>query len=137
MGSEEVEEKESLTVRPDLEFAQPGLGEKMDIRALAQINERLEQITGQLDHMPEDSPERPLVEKEKEVLLQYLRSNFGPGYKTRGFDGPSEKARKNVSRAITSAYHKIEDDFPPLVAYLRGTIKIGTDCSYNPPTPTP
>ena len=120
-----------------MDLAQPALGEKMDIRALAQINERLEQITGQLDHMPEDSPERPLVEKEKEDLLQHLGSNLGPGYKTRRFDGPSERARKKVSRAISRAYHKIKDDFPPLVAYLRGTIKIGKDCSYNPPTPTP
>ncbi|MCH7708705.1 MAG: hypothetical protein IH884_09445 [Myxococcales bacterium] len=133
MSHEQLADEESMTLTSNLEFARRDLGEMTDKKSLAKYRAELKEIEAELDRLPPDSPERPMVEADKEKLLQHLNSVLKLGGEIRTFDGPKEQARKNVSRAIKLAIKKIQREFPVLAACLDSAVKRGTECCYNPP----
>ena len=49
------------------------------------------------------------------------------------FGDEAERARKTVSARVRDALSKIGPVHPELAAHLRGSLRLGTRCSYSPP----
>jgi hypothetical protein len=75
---------------------------------------------------------------EKAFLVRELAAATGPaatglGGRPRRLGTESERARRNVTRAIRSAIARIRDRAPAAAAHLDQAVRTGTRCSYSPP----
>lgn len=71
---------------------------------------------------------------EKSLQAEFAR-DFGKSGQAR-LQGPSERSRQNVQKAIRAALAGIMKVHPALGGHLKAAIRTGRDCTYNPAQPT-
>ena len=70
---------------------------------------------------------------ERDALIRELAAAAGLGHRDRKLGDQAERARKTVSARVRDALSKIGPVHPELAAHLRGSLRLGTRCSYSPP----
>jgi len=73
---------------------------------------------------------------ERDALIRELAAAAGLGHRDRRLGDEAERARKTVSARVRDALVKIGQVHPDLAGHLRGSLRMGTRCSYSPAEPT-
>ncbi|MGH3161233.1 MAG: hypothetical protein ACRDOC_05065, partial [Streptosporangiaceae bacterium] len=76
------------------------------------------------------------LRSEREALIHELAAASGLGHRDRRLGDEAERARKTVSARVRDALAKIGRVHPELAGHLRGSLRMGTRCSYSPAEPT-
>jgi AAA ATPase domain len=74
-----------------------------------------------------------MLRNERDALIRELAAAAGLGHRDRKLGDEAERARKTVSARVRDALSKIGPVHPELAAHLRGSLRLGTRCSYSPP----
>jgi len=74
-----------------------------------------------------------VLRNERDALIRELAAAAGMGHRDRKLGDEAERARKTVSARVRDALSKIGPVHPELAAHLRGSLRLGTRCSYSPP----
>jgi len=109
-------------------------GEVIDAQAKAEYRRRLADLREELEEAEElnDLGRVDRARAEIEALSDQLAEGIGLGGRHRRAASHVERARVNVTKRIAIALKKVNEHDPALAAYLRGRIKTGTLCSYEP-----
>ena len=73
-----------------------------------------------------------VLRNERDALIHELAAAAGLGHRDRKLGDEAERARKTVSARVRDALSKIGPVHPELAAHLRGSLRLGTRCSYSP-----
>jgi len=73
-----------------------------------------------------------VLRNERDALIRELAAAAGLGHRDRKLGDEAERARKTVSARVRDALSKIGPVHPELAAHLRGSLRLGTRCSYSP-----
>ncbi len=76
------------------------------------------------------------LRSERDALIHELAAAAGLGHRDRKLGDEAERARKTVSARVRDALAKIGQVHPELAGHLRGSLRMGTRCSYSPAEPT-
>jgi hypothetical protein len=108
--------------------------EVIDDKALNEIKQKIRDLKEQIEEAHENfnTDRAEALEDEKEKLEKYLLSATGLMGRSRNFNNPSEKVRKNVTNQISRCIKRIQENHPTLGTHLKNSIKTGTLCSYSP-----
>ena len=120
------------------DLPRPGADPILDDTAKAQFKTRLNILAGEIQNA-EDAGNTARAEHlsaERDSLIHALAAAAGLGGRTRRLGDQSERARKTVSARVRDAVSKIDRVHPALAAHLRGSLRMGTVCSYAPNQPT-
>jgi len=71
-------------------------------------------------------------EEEYEKLVEHVKTLYDKHGKPKKLNKKSDNHRRNVQRAMKTAFEKIEKDFPDIYKFLYSLIETGTFCRYNP-----
>jgi hypothetical protein len=106
----------------------------LDEEAKAQYKRRLTQLDEEIDRAVELGDDRRATEydRERQALLDQLRTAAGLGGRDRRLGDEAERARKTVTARIRDTLRKLEQHHPQLAAHLRATISTGITCAYRP-----
>lgn len=98
---------------------------------------RLDDLRSALDEAESfsDAERASRLHEEIEVLSRTLASAAGLGGGERP-DAAAERARVNVTRAISDAVKRIREHAPTLARHLDASVRTGALCSYRPPDDT-
>ena len=109
-------------------------GAMLDSQAKQDYKRQLNELREDLEeaHAFNDPGRVEKLQQEIDVLTQELARAVGLGGRERRAGSHAERARVNVTRAITSAVQKIAEHHAGLGCYFRDTIRTGTFCSYVP-----
>jgi hypothetical protein len=109
-------------------------GEVLDAEAKARYRERLADLQEELEEAQRFNDLERAARAEHEIgfLTDELGRAVGLGGRTRRAGSAAERARLNVSRAISAAVKRIGGQERALEEHLTATIKTGLFCSYNP-----
>ncbi len=109
-------------------------GEMLDAQARAAYKRRLDELREDLDEAERfnDTGRSERLREELEVLTRELSRAVGIGGRARVAGSHAERARVNVTRAISAALKKIAAQHPALGEHFAHTIRTGTFCSYGP-----
>lgn len=113
--------------------------EILDGRARDDYRRRAAELQAELDEA-EQHADLGRVDKlraELELLHDELRRAVGLGGRARKTAGNVERARKAVYNRIRSALDRVEREAPALARHLRGALRTGTFCVYDPERPVP
>jgi hypothetical protein len=117
----------------ELVVGAPGmvLDDGPDQRALRDYRARLDELRGELDQAEAlgDLGRAQGLRNELETLMVGLSDQLGAPRQR----GPSETARKAVTKALRTQIGKILEEHPALGRHLRDTVRLGTVCVYAPP----
>jgi hypothetical protein len=117
----------------ELVIGSPGmlLDDGPDQRALRDYRSRLDELRGELDQAEAmgDLGRAQGLRDELETLMVGLSSQLGAPRQR----GPSETARKAVTKALRTQIGKILEEHPALGRHLRDAVRLGTVCVYAPP----
>jgi tetratricopeptide (TPR) repeat protein len=119
----------------DLRAASPeDAGEHLDPEALLQYRARMRDLRSDLEEASanDDLGHSERIQAEIDFLERELSRAVGLGGRVRRAGSASERARVNVTRAVSEALRRIGRHHPTLGAHLRDTIRTGTTCSYRP-----
>jgi len=114
-------------------------GEILDAQAIAAYKRRLRDLQDDLKEAEahNDLGRSQNLKEEILFLTRQLAAATGLGGRQRRAGGHAEKARINVTKAISSAIKKIRTEHPALGRFLSTSIKTGTFCSYTPDAANP
>jgi hypothetical protein len=114
-------------------------GEMLDRQARAAYRTRLAELREELQEAQafDDLGRAAQAQREIDILTQELAAAVGIGGRSRHAASSTERARVNVTRAISTALRRIAANHEALGRYLAATIKRGTFCSYTPDARTP
>lgn len=73
---------------------------------------------------------------EREHLTEQLAAAVGLGGRDRRAAAAAERARVNVTRAISDSVKRVRAFSPPLARHLEASIRTGAFCAYKPPDAT-
>ncbi|MFI6285827.1 AAA family ATPase [Streptomyces sp. NPDC051018] len=109
----------------------------LDEEAKTRYRQRLEQLDEEIDRAAERGDDRRAAEysREREALLDELRTAAGLGGRTRRLGDEAERARKTVTARIRDTLRKLDTLHPELAAHLRDSVTTGAYCAYRPATP--
>jgi hypothetical protein len=110
----------------------------LDETAKAHYKARLKQIAGQLDTADargDEAVARQLT-AERQALVGELARASGLGGRPRRLGDTSERARKAVGARVRDTLGRLGRVHPDLASHLRGSLRLGTTCSYTPAEPT-
>ncbi len=109
-------------------------GEMLDAEAKARYRERLADLQEELEEAQRFNDLERAARAEHEIgfLTDELGRAVGLGGRTRRAGSAAERARLNVSRAISAALKRIGGQERALGEHLTATIRTGLFCSYNP-----
>src|SRR5262249_36291997 len=115
-----------------------GLGDSgaiLDARAKSAYRARLDELRSELVEAEEvaDTGRIARMRDEVEHLTQQLASAVRLGGRDGRAGAAAERARVNVTRAISDSVKRIREFSPPLARHLEASIRTGTFCSYRPP----
>ena len=112
----------------------PGADPVLDDRAKAEFKARLAALATDIDQAEDwnDLERAEQLRGERDALLHHLAAATGLGGRSRRLGDQTERARKTVSARVRDALAKIDQVHPTLAAHLRGTLSMGTVCSYSP-----
>lgn len=123
----------------DLDLGVEGdAGEALDATARAEYRFRLLDLEEEIDEADANNdPERASgAREEREFLLGELRAAVGLGGRARRVLDPAERARKAITGRIRDAVIHVEAACPRAGHHLRRSIRTGSFCVYDPPSPT-
>jgi len=119
-----------------LSIGGPGasLDDAPDERARREYRVRLGDLHAELDDAERlaDRGRAECLRAELDRLVTHLAERFGRRAQRRG---PSEAARKAVTKVLRTQIGKLLDLHPPLGRHLRDSVRMGTVCVYAPPNP--
>ncbi|MET4925707.1 AAA family ATPase [Streptomyces sp. PSRA5] len=106
----------------------------LDERAKAEYRRRLDQLDLAIDRAGErgDDTGAAAYDRERQALLDELRTAAGLGGRTRRLGDEAERARKTVTARIRDTLRKLDALHPELAAHLRKSVTTGSTCAYRP-----
>lgn len=106
----------------------------LDEQAKAQYRRRIEALDEQIDRTLqfERDEEAAELDREREALLEELRSATGLGGRSRKLDDASDRARKAVTARIKDTLRKMQEVHPELALLLRDHVSTGASCMFSP-----
>ncbi|WP_329034248.1 AAA family ATPase [Streptomyces sp. NBC_01725] len=106
----------------------------LDERAKAEYRRRLDQLDQEIDRAGErgDDARAAAYDRERQALLDELRTAAGLGGRTRRLGDEAERARKTVTARIRDTLRKLDALHPELAAHLRKSVTTGATCAYRP-----
>ncbi|MDX2166120.1 MAG: response regulator [Deltaproteobacteria bacterium] len=119
------------------ELAVGGLGdagELLDLRAKQEYRQRLIDLRAELAEAERfaDHGRAARSREEIERLAQQLAAAVGLGGRDRRAAAVTERARVNVTRAISDSLKRIRESAPLLARHLEASIRTGAFCAYQP-----
>ena len=110
-------------------------GPVLDPPARSAYRRRLDELRAELAEADafNDVARAARMRDEIDQLSQQLASAVGLGGRERRVGAAAERARVNVTRAISDAVKRIREHCPPLARHLDASIRTGTLCTYRPP----
>ena len=118
-------------------LARMGADPVLDEPAKAAYKARLAGLAGEIEDA-EDTGRAGRAEAlraERDALVRELAAAAGLGRRDRKLGDEAERARKTVSARVRDALAKIGRVHPELADHLRGSLRMGTRCSYSPAEP--
>jgi tetratricopeptide (TPR) repeat protein len=106
----------------------------LDEPAKAAYRRRLDHLDSAIDQATDrgDDTRAAALDREREALLQELRTAAGLGGRTRRLGDEAERARKAVTARIRDTLRKLTDLHPELAEHLKSTVTTGSSCRYAP-----
>ncbi|MDX6232926.1 MAG: hypothetical protein QOH68_1926 [Nocardioidaceae bacterium] len=107
----------------------------LDDTAKAAYRHRIEALDAAIIVARDDGDETRLqnAEDERDAIIAELRAATGLAGRSRRLGDPGERARSTVTARIKEAMRRIEAVHPELAAHLRGSVRTGRACVYQPP----
>jgi len=104
---------------------------------LKECQDRLAAITAELEAAGADNDAARVgsLEREREKILEYVRSCTGRNGRLRRAPDHQERIRKSVSNAISRAITAIGDQHEVLGRHLRNSVRTGYEVTYDPEAP--
>ncbi|MFJ6609875.1 ATP-binding protein [Streptomyces sp. NPDC091289] len=106
----------------------------LDEEAKRRYKEHLARLDAEIDRAAARD-DAGLVEKydrERQALLDELRTAAGLGGRSRRLGDQTERARKTVTARIRDTLRKLDTLHPALAAHLKASVTTGTTCAYRP-----
>jgi len=124
---------------PELQLDTAAAPSVLDPQARTAYRARLDELREQIEEAEQwhDSERAARGREEMDVLAAELARSVGLGGRDRKAASAAERARLNVTRAISAATKRIEAVHPSLGDHLVASVKTGTFCSYEPALPQP
>lgn len=112
-------------------------GPALDATARAAYRDRLAQLRDAIDEAEAnaDGMRAGELREEETMLVRELAAAVGLGGRDRPVGAATERARVNVTRAISDAVKRIAVHAPGLARHLEASVRTGAWCSYRPPRP--
>lgn len=109
-------------------------GEVLDGTARTAYRRRVEQLRAECDEALDAGAydRAEALQAELDQVVAQLAQAFGLGGRARRASSAAERARLNVTRAIRSAIHRIEEVLPEPGAALDRHVRTGTYSAYDP-----
>jgi hypothetical protein len=109
------------------------LDDAPDERARREYRARLEDLQAELDEAEQlaDRGRAERLQAELDQLMTHLSERFGTRAQRQG---PSEAARKAVTKVLRTQIGKLLELHPALGRHLRDSVQMGTVCVYAPTT---
>ncbi|MYR93619.1 MULTISPECIES: ATP-binding protein [unclassified Streptomyces] len=106
----------------------------LDEEAKRRYKEHLDRLDAEIDRAAarDDTRQVEAYDRERQALLDQLRTAAGLGGRTRRLDDRTERARKTVTARIRDTLRKLDSLHPELAAHLRESVTTGTTCAYRP-----
>ncbi|BFP53957.1 hypothetical protein SCMC78_37640 [Streptomyces sp. CMC78] len=106
----------------------------LDEEAKRRYKERLARLDAGIDRAAarDDTRQVETYDRERQALLDELRTAAGLGGRTRRLGDQTERARKTVTARIRDTLRKLETLHPALAAHLKASVTTGTTCAYRP-----
>ncbi|NED98794.1 ATP-binding protein [Phytoactinopolyspora halotolerans] len=108
----------------------------LDDTAKEQYRRRLAQLNGEIERAVDrgDDVRADELDRERDALLEELRTAAGLGGRTRHLGDQAERSRKTVTARIRDTLRRLDDRHPELAEHLRSSVSTGIACSYRPDT---
>jgi tetratricopeptide (TPR) repeat protein len=118
-------------------LARMGADPVLDEKTKAAYQARLARLAGEIEDAEDAgrSGRAEALRSERDALIRELAAAAGLGHRDRKLGDEAERARKTVSARVRDALAKIGPVHPELAAHLRGSLRMGTLCSYSPAEP--
>jgi AAA ATPase domain len=115
-------------------LAAAGTGPVLDAAARDAYRRRLDTLAAELDAADRagDQPAAERIEAERQALTAELRRAAGLAGRNRRASPEAERARVNVTRTLRASIERIAPAAPLAAAHLRGSIRTGAACRYQP-----
>ncbi|MEI7033890.1 ATP-binding protein [Streptomyces pratensis] len=106
----------------------------LDEEAKRRYREHLARLDSEIDRAAARGDARQVekYDRERQALLDELRTAAGLGGRTRRLGDQAERARKTVTARIRDTLRKLETLHPALAAHLKASVATGTTCAYRP-----
>ncbi|MFD3646226.1 ATP-binding protein [Streptomyces cyaneofuscatus] len=106
----------------------------LDEEAKRRYKEHLARLDAEIDRAAarDDTPQVEAYDRERQALLDQLRTAAGLGGRSRRLGDETERARKTVTARIRDTLRKLDALHPELAAHLRESVTTGTTCAYRP-----
>jgi hypothetical protein len=119
-------------------LARMGADPVLDRQAKAAYKARLDGLAADIEDAEASGNDlrAEALRSERDALIRELAAAAGLGHRDRRLGDEAERARKTVSARVRDALAKIGQVHPELAGHLRGSLRMGTRCSYSPAEPT-
>ncbi|MCQ1580950.1 ATP-binding protein [Streptomyces parvus] len=106
----------------------------LDGEAKRRYKDHLDRLDAEIDRAAarDDAQQVEKYDRERQALLDELRTAAGLGGRTRRLGDQTERARKTVTARIRDTLRKLETLHPALAAHLKASVTTGTTCAYRP-----
>ncbi|MFJ7326818.1 AAA family ATPase [Streptomyces cyaneofuscatus] len=106
----------------------------LDEEAKRRYKEHLARLDAEIDRAAarDDTRQMEAYDRERQALLDQLRTAAGLGGRSRRLGDETERARKTVTARIRDTLRKLDSLHPELAAHLRESVTTGTTCAYRP-----
>ncbi len=106
----------------------------LDEEAKRRYKEHLDRLDAEIDRAAarDDTRQVEAYDRERQALLDQLRTAAGLGGRSRRLGDQTERARKTVTARIRDTLRKLDSLHPELAAHLREFVTTGTTCAYRP-----
>lgn len=106
----------------------------LDEEAKRRYKEHLARLDAEIDRAAARDDVRGVekYDRERQALLDELRTAAGLGGRSRRLGDQTERARKTVTARIRDTLRKLDTLHPALAAHLKASVTTGTTCAYRP-----
>ncbi|MFG3407466.1 ATP-binding protein [Streptomyces sp. NPDC048142] len=106
----------------------------LDEEAKRRYKEHLARLDAEIDRAAarDDAGLAEKYDRERQALLDELRTAAGLGGRSRRLGDQTERARKTVTARIRDTLRKLDTLHPALAAHLKASVTTGTTCAYRP-----
>jgi hypothetical protein len=126
-----------LAAGTGVEIVAAGSDEVLDERARAAYRDRLRELEDELADATgaADLGRVGRLREEREFLLRELSAALGLGGRARRLGDDADRARKAVTMRLRDVLARLETPLPALARHLRGALRTGRECCYDPEQP--